>query len=48
MLKEEGMATTPVLPDEPGRLQAIGSQIAGRDWSDLAQHSTHVEKVRVL
>ena len=34
MLKEEGMATTPSLlawTEEPGRLQAIESQIAGHD-----------------
>ena len=26
--------------EEPGRLQSIGSQTVGHDWSDLAQHST--------
>ena len=29
--------------EEPGRLQSVGSQRGGHDWSNLAQHSTYVE-----
>ena len=28
--------------EEPGRLQSIGSQRVGHDWSDLAQHKMEV------
>ena len=49
---EDGMAThSSVLAwripwtEEPGGLQSIGSQIAGHDWSDWAQHSTGVDHV---